>query len=58
MTGIEAIIDDAWDARDGVSVATAGDVRRAVDAALAGLDAGELRVAEPDGVGGWRTPMP
>jgi 2,3,4,5-tetrahydropyridine-2,6-dicarboxylate N-succinyltransferase len=52
---IEAIIDDAWDARDGVSVATAGDVRRAVDAALAGLDAGELRVAEPDGGGGWRT---
>ena len=50
---IEAIIDDAWDARDSVSTATTGPVRNAVDAALAGLDAGELRVASPDGAGGW-----
>jgi 2,3,4,5-tetrahydropyridine-2-carboxylate N-succinyltransferase len=52
---IEAIINDAWEARDSVSTATAGAVRSAVDAAIAGLDAGELRVAEPDGAGGWRT---
>ncbi|PZN96507.1 MAG: 2,3,4,5-tetrahydropyridine-2,6-dicarboxylate N-succinyltransferase [Alphaproteobacteria bacterium] len=51
---IETIIDTAWDARDTLSTATMGEVRSAVDAALAGLDAGELRVAEPDGAGGWR----
>ena len=50
---IEAIISDAWEARDSVSTATTGPVRHAVDAALAGLDAGELRVASPDGAGGW-----
>ncbi|WP_426167107.1 2,3,4,5-tetrahydropyridine-2,6-dicarboxylate N-succinyltransferase [Sandarakinorhabdus sp. DWP1-3-1] len=50
---IETIINDAWEARDTLSTATAGDVRSAVDAALAGLDAGELRVAQPDGAGGW-----
>jgi 2,3,4,5-tetrahydropyridine-2-carboxylate N-succinyltransferase len=51
---IESTIDAGWDARDTVSVATKGELRRAVDAALAGLDAGELRVAEPDGKGGWQ----
>ena len=50
---IEAIISDAWEERDSVSTATTGPVRHAVDAALAGLDAGELRVASPDGAGGW-----
>ncbi|KAB7647533.1 2,3,4,5-tetrahydropyridine-2,6-dicarboxylate N-succinyltransferase [Polymorphobacter fuscus] len=52
---IESTINTAWDARDTVSVTTGGDIRSAVDAALAGLDAGELRVAEPDGAGGWTT---
>ncbi len=52
---IESVIDTAWDARETISAATSGDIRAAVDAALAGLDAGELRVAEPDGAGGWRT---
>jgi 2,3,4,5-tetrahydropyridine-2-carboxylate N-succinyltransferase len=51
---IESTIEAGWDARDTVSVATKGELRRAVDAALAGLDAGELRVAEPDGKGGWQ----
>jgi 2,3,4,5-tetrahydropyridine-2-carboxylate N-succinyltransferase len=50
---IQAIIDEAWEARDTISIATTGDTRDAVDAALAGLDAGELRVAQPDGSGGW-----
>ncbi len=50
---IETTINDAWDARDTLSTATMGSVRSAVDAALAGLDAGELRVAQPDGAGGW-----
>jgi 2,3,4,5-tetrahydropyridine-2-carboxylate N-succinyltransferase len=51
---IETIIDAGWDARDTVSTATKGEIRTAVDAALSALDAGELRVAEPDGAGGWR----
>ena len=49
---IEATIDAGWEARE-ILVPDAA-LRRAVDAALAGLDAGELRVAEPDGAGGWR----
>jgi 2,3,4,5-tetrahydropyridine-2-carboxylate N-succinyltransferase len=51
---IEAIIDAGWDARDTVSATTQGELRTAVNQALAALDAGELRVAEPDGAGGWR----
>jgi 2,3,4,5-tetrahydropyridine-2,6-dicarboxylate N-succinyltransferase len=47
MTGqLTAIIDAAWDARDAISSATHGEVRDAVQTALAGLDAGSLRVAE------------
>ena len=52
---IEDTINSAWEARDTVSATTTGAVRSAVDAALAGLDAGELRVAQPDGAGGWVT---
>ncbi len=51
---IETTIDAAWEARDTISPTTGGDIRSAVDAALAGLDAGELRVAQPDGKGGWQ----
>ena len=51
---IENTIDAAWEARDSISPATTGDARIAVNKALAGLDAGELRVAEPDGNGGWQ----
>jgi 2,3,4,5-tetrahydropyridine-2-carboxylate N-succinyltransferase len=52
MTGqLEAVIDAAWDARDTVGTATTGEVRDAVNAALALLDGGERRVAEKvDGV--------
>ena len=51
---IEATINAGWDARDTVSAATRGALRTAVNQALAALDAGELRVAEPDGAGGWQ----
>ena len=51
---IEATINAAWDARDTVSFATTGAVRDAVETAIAAMDAGDLRVAEPDGAGGWR----
>ena len=40
------IIDAAWDARDTISSATQGEVRDAVQSALAGLDDGSFRVAE------------
>src|SRR5271154_23096 len=46
-------IDAAWDARDTISAATKGEYRDAVDAALEGMDSGELRVAEK-GDGGWQ----
>lgn len=45
-------IDQAWDARDTVTPAST-DVRVVVNAALDLLDSGQLRVAEPDGAGGW-----
>jgi len=40
------IIDAAWDARDSISSATQGEVREAVQTALAGLDDGSFCVAE------------
>ena len=54
MTDLAATIDAAWDARDTLGFDTGGEVRQAVDHALALLDRGEARVAEPDGQGGWR----
>ena len=50
---LSAAIELAWDARDSVTPAST-DVRMVVDAALALLDAGEARVAQPDGQGGWQ----
>ena len=49
---LQSIIDAAWDARDGVSQATMGEIRDAVVEALAMLDAGTVRVAEK-GADGW-----
>ncbi len=40
------IIDDAWDSRETLSAATKGEVRDAVEQALADLDSGRARVAE------------
>ena len=54
MTDLAATIDAAWEARDTLGLTTQGEVRDAVEAALALLDRGEARVAEPDGAGGWR----
>jgi 2,3,4,5-tetrahydropyridine-2-carboxylate N-succinyltransferase len=50
---LQATIDVAWDARVTLSTSTIGPVREAVDAALAGLDAGTDRVAEKVG-NDWR----
>ncbi|WP_426260188.1 2,3,4,5-tetrahydropyridine-2,6-dicarboxylate N-succinyltransferase [Sphingomonas sp. DC1100-1] len=51
---LQPIIESAWEARADLGFGTMGDVRNAVDSALALLDAGKARVAEPDGNGGWR----
>ena len=54
MKNIQSIIEQAWESRDKVSLKTNGPVRKAVDAALAMLDAGEARVAEKKD-GQWLT---
>jgi 2,3,4,5-tetrahydropyridine-2,6-dicarboxylate N-succinyltransferase len=53
MTDLAATIDAAWDARDTLDFSTGDPVRGAVEEAIAGLDAGELRVAEKVD-GEWR----
>lgn len=53
-TDLQSTIDTAWDARDTLTVTTRGSVRDAVEAALAGLDDGSLRVAERDAAGSWQ----
>ena len=46
MRDLSARIDAAWAARETLGVRAAGEAREAVDEALAGLDSGDLRVAE------------
>ena len=53
MSQLAAAIEAAWETRDGVTPASS-DVRAIVDEALALLDSGQARVAEPDGNGGWQ----
>jgi 2,3,4,5-tetrahydropyridine-2-carboxylate N-succinyltransferase len=53
MTELEKTIDAAWDARASLSASTTGAVRDAVNAALAQLDSGTLRVAEKSASGAW-----
>jgi 2,3,4,5-tetrahydropyridine-2-carboxylate N-succinyltransferase len=50
---LQTTIDAAWEARDGISPATRGEVREAVEAAFLGLDSGDFRVAEKAD-GAWR----
>ena len=50
---LAATIDAAFDERATVTTRTTGRVREAVDKALGLLDRGVMRVAEPDGNGGW-----
>src|SRR5690349_24264932 len=49
MTGLQSVIDRAWDERDSIGPSTKGAVRQAVDAAVAMLDSGEARIAERQG---------
>ena len=56
MSELESIINDAWENRADVSTAQAnGEIGRAVEQAIALLDSGKERVAEPQGVvGQWK----
>ena len=49
---LQGVVDRAWEERDGIGAQTKGEVRQAVDAAIAALDSGEARIAEP-GPDGW-----
>ena len=53
-SALESTINAAFDARDGVSTATRGEVREAVEQALESLDKGEVRVAERGADGSWQ----
>ncbi|MCK8458012.1 2,3,4,5-tetrahydropyridine-2,6-dicarboxylate N-succinyltransferase [Sphingomonas faeni] len=50
---LQTIIDAAWDDRANLGLDTKGEVRDAVESALAMLDAGTARVAEPT-ADGWQ----
>ena len=50
---LQGIIDSAWETREALNPGSTGEVRRAVEDALAALDCGKLRVAEKEG-GAWR----
>lgn len=51
LQDLENSIESAWNARDGISSATKGEYREAIETTLEALDAGRLRVAvrQPDG---------
>ncbi len=50
---LEAAIEAAWEARDGITPATTGETREAIEDTLAALDGGTLRVAERQDDGAW-----
>ena len=50
---LETAINAAWEARDEITSATKGETREAIEATLAALDSGTLRVAEPTASGDW-----
>ena len=52
ISGLEKLVDRAWDERDSIGPHTRGEVRSAVDKAIAALDSGEARIAEKVG-GEW-----
>ncbi len=50
---LETVIEAAWESRDAITTATKGEVRDAIEATLAALGAGTLRVAERQADGQW-----
>lgn len=53
-TDLETVINKAFDEKDMVNAQTKGEIRDAVTEALASLDAGQARVAEPVGNHQWQ----
>ncbi len=54
VTELQSIIDSAWDRRAELGAdELSSSVRPAVDRAIAGLEAGDFRVASPNADGGW-----
>jgi len=51
---LETVINAAWDDRDNVGLETKGEIRDAVEQALAGLDDGTIRTAQPLGDHKWQ----
>ncbi len=55
MEELRFLIDSAWERRTTLTLEEIeGSTRPAVDRAIEGLEKGLLRVAEPDGAGGWK----
>jgi len=54
MQELESIIDAAWERRTVLDAEETMHLRGQLERVLDGLEAGALRVAEPDGQGGWR----
>ncbi|WP_343116421.1 2,3,4,5-tetrahydropyridine-2,6-dicarboxylate N-succinyltransferase [Ostreiculturibacter nitratireducens] len=50
---LEAAIEAAWEVRDTITPATKGEARNSIEATLAALDTGSLRVAERQADGKW-----
>jgi len=48
---LQATIERAWEERDSIGADTKGEVRQAVDAAIAALDCGQARIAEKEAAG-------
>ena len=46
---LKQAVEAAWERRSDITTAERGEAREAVEAALAALDSGQARVAEPDG---------
>ncbi len=52
-TTLQSVIDTAFESRDQIGADTGGEVRDAVEAALAALDSGEARIASRKSDGQW-----
>jgi 2,3,4,5-tetrahydropyridine-2-carboxylate N-succinyltransferase len=55
LASLEKTIDKAFDERDAISTETRGEIREAVETSLLLLDSGEVRVAEKQPDGAWKT---
>ena len=51
---LQAVIDTAWESRAQINALNAPEVREAVEAVIADLNKGRIRVAERQGVGQWQ----